>query len=102
MPALLSCASIFSSESKSQPPLEVLIMAPTLRSDRRMAFESTYQYRKAGVGSVSEITSSSKFWRRPAPGRFLVCRFNGAGATPSPTARQNRQQFETLLTHLGF
>ena len=34
MPAALKILSIFSSDSKSQPPLEVLIMAPTLNSDK--------------------------------------------------------------------
>ena len=37
MPAPLKVLSIFCSDSKSQPPLEVLIMAPTFNSEKRMA-----------------------------------------------------------------
>src|SRR5260370_39286058 len=42
MPARVRILKIFCSDSESQPPLEVLIMAPTFNSDKRMSLGTNH------------------------------------------------------------
>ena len=42
MPARVKALKIFRSDSESQPPLEVLIMAPTFSSDNRMSLGTNH------------------------------------------------------------
>jgi hypothetical protein len=42
MPARVRILSIFGSDSKSQPPLEALIIAPTFNSDKRMSLGTNH------------------------------------------------------------
>src|SRR5678815_392219 len=55
MPARVRILKIFCSDSESQPPLEVLIMAPTFNSDKRMPFDSIWQYSRQDI--LSDLPS---------------------------------------------
>jgi hypothetical protein len=96
MPAPLSSASIFASDSESHPPLDVLIMTPTLYSDKRIEFNSICQYSRQDIFVPICPGSRTNFLRSDQQENFNKLIDNRSRRESNPHLRFRKPPFYPL------